>query len=205
VGPVDDTATTPEGADDSGASPTGPDRSNGRSATAYNAKTLRNHPEFPQPFSKGSAATMHFNRFGLAFDYPDNWSIDTDDAQDRYAVVTVYSPEGGFWSVSGHAAGGDPAELAGAVLAQMRQEYQDLDNEPAGDEVAGHALTGLDINFYCLDLTNTAQVRTLETVDAIYLVICQAEDREWERVSPVFAAITTSFVTALPEPLPDDE
>jgi len=148
---------------------------------------------------------MHFNRFGLAFDYPENWSIDTDDSQDRYAAVTVYSPEGGFWSVSGHAAGGDPAELAVAVLAQMRTEYQDLDSEPAGEEIAGHPLTGLDINFYCLDLTNTAQVRTLETADAIYLLICQAEDREWVRISPVFAAITTSFVAALPEPLRDDD
>jgi len=148
---------------------------------------------------------MHFNRFGLAFDYPENWSVDTDDSRDRYAAVTVYSPEGGFWSVSGHAAGGDPAELAVAVLAQMRTEYQDLDSEPAGNEIAGHALTGLDINFYCLDLTNTAQVRTLETADSIYLLICQAEDREWERISAVFAAITTSFVAALPEPLPDDD
>lgn len=140
---------------------------------------------------------MHFNRFGLAFDYPENWSIDTDDSQDRFATATVYSPEGGFWSVSGHAPGGDPSELADAVLVQMRKDYQDLDSEPASDEVAGQRLTGLDMNFYCLDLTNTAQVRTLETPDAIYLIICQAEDREWDRIAPVFAAITTSFVAGL--------
>jgi hypothetical protein len=40
-----------------------------------------------------------FNRFGLAFDYPDNWSVDTDDSADRYATVTVYAPGGGFWSM----------------------------------------------------------------------------------------------------------
>ena len=148
---------------------------------------------------------MHFNRFGLAFDYPENWSVDTDDARDRFATVTVYSPEGGFWSISGHGPGGDPSELVGAVLATMKREYQDLDNEPAHDEIASHVLKGLDINFYCLDLTNTAQVRTLETPDAIYLLICQAEDREWVRVSPVFDAMTASFVAALPEILPDDE
>lgn len=142
---------------------------------------------------------MHFNRFGLTFDYPDNWLVDTDDSQDRYATATVYSPEGGFWSVSGHAPGGDPTQLAAAVLAEMRKDYQDLDCEPAADEVAGYPLTGLDMNFYCLDLTNTAQVRTLETPDAIYLIICQAEDREWDRIAPVFAAITTSFVAAMQE------
>lgn len=139
---------------------------------------------------------MHFDRFGLAFDYPDNWSVDTDDSDERYAAVTVYAPGGGFWSVSGHAPGGDPRELAAAVVVQMKQEYQDLDSEEAADDVAGRRLAGFDMNFYYLDLTNTAQVRTLETSDAIYLIICQAEDREWDEVAAVFAAMTTSFVAA---------
>jgi hypothetical protein len=146
---------------------------------------------------------MHFDRFGLAFDYPDNWSVDTDDSDDRYAAVTVYAPGGGFWSVSGHAPRGDPRELAAAVVVQMKKEYQDLDSEEAADDVAGRRLAGFDMNFYCLDLTNTAQVRTLETSDAIYLIICQAEDREWDEISAVFAAMTTSFVTATGREPPD--
>lgn len=140
---------------------------------------------------------MRFDRFGLVFDYPDNWSVDTDDAADRYATVTVYAPEGGFWSVSGHAPGGDPEELAAAVVGQMREEYRDLDSEPATETVSGHTLRGQDMNFYCLDLTNTAHVRTLETPGAVYLIFCQAEDREWEHIAAVFAAMTTSFVSAV--------
>ena len=140
---------------------------------------------------------MRFDRFGLAFDYPDNWSVDTDDAADRYATVTVYAPEGGFWSVSGHAPGGDPTSLTDAVVSQMREEYRDLDSEPASEVVAEHTLRGQDMNFYCLDLTNTAQVRTLQTPQAVYLIFCQAEDREWERIAAVFAAMTASFVAAL--------
>lgn len=139
---------------------------------------------------------MRFDRLGLAFDYPDNWSVDTDESENRYATVTVYAPGGGFWSVSGHASGGDPRELAAAVVTQMRDEYRDLDAEEAVDAVAGHELPGFDMNFYCLDLTNTAQVRTLTTPAGIYLIFCQAEDREWNEVAPVFAAMTTSFVAA---------
>ena len=140
---------------------------------------------------------MHFNQFGLAFDYPENWSVDTDDAAGSRAAVTVYSPEGAFWSVSAHAVGSEPALLSAAVVQQMKQEYQDLDSEPAHDSVAGHSLPGFDLNFYCLDLTNTAAVRTLATPNAIYLFFCQAEDRDWDRTSPVFAAMTASFLTAL--------
>jgi len=140
---------------------------------------------------------MHFDRLGLAFDHPDNWTVDTADAEGRFATATVYSPEGAFWSVSGHAPGGDPGALAEAVVDQMREEYRELDAEPAEDTIAGRPLPGFDLNFYCLDLTNTAQVRTVVTPDAIYLILCQADDREWDRVGPVFAAITTSFVTGL--------
>lgn len=142
---------------------------------------------------------MEFNRFGLSFQYPDNWAIDVSDAAGRHAAVTVHSPDGGFWSVSGHAAGGPPDALARAVLAQMREEYRDLDAEPGADEVAGHVLPGYDMNFYCLDLTNTARVRTLTTPHVIYLVFCQAEDREWEKIAPVFAAMTATFVATMAE------
>jgi len=140
---------------------------------------------------------LHFDRFGLAFDYPDNWSVDISDSGGRHAAVTVQSPEGAFWSVSGHAPGGDASELAAAVLGQMTDEYRELDSEAAEDEVAAHRLLGYDMNFYCLDLTNTARVRTLETPAAIYLLFCQAEDRDWDRLAPVFAAMTASFVAGL--------
>lgn len=140
---------------------------------------------------------MHFDRFGLTFDYPDNWSLDTEDAEGRFATASVQSPGGAFWTVSGHAPGGDPAELVKAFVTQMKEEYQELDAEAAESEVAGRRLPGCDLNFYCLDLTNTAEVRTLATPTAIYLIIAQAEDREWEEVAPVFTAITTSFVRGL--------
>jgi hypothetical protein len=143
---------------------------------------------------------MHFHRFGLAFDHPDNWMVDTEDSEGRFATVTVYSPKGGFWSVSGHAPGGDPGHLAAAVVAEMREAYRELDAEPATERAGSRAIAGFDLNFYCLDLTNTAQVRTLATPEAIYLILCQAEDRDWDEVAPVFAAITTSFVMGLDKP-----
>ena len=89
-------------------------------------------------------------------------------------------------------------EAAAAVVAEMRAEYRELDSEAAEDRVGGRRLRGFDMNFYCLDLTNTAQVRTIETPTAVYLLLCQAEDREWERTAPVFAAMTASFVAGLP-------
>jgi len=138
---------------------------------------------------------MRFDRGGFVFEYPDNWSVDVGDGA---AMVTLSSPEGGFWTVSAHATGGDPLRLAEAVARQMRREYADIDVEQASETVAGRELRGFDFNFYCLDLTNTATVRVLGTPTAVYLLFCQAEDRDWERISHVFAALTTSLVSGLP-------
>ena len=140
---------------------------------------------------------MRFARLGLVFDHPDNWTVDVDDAAGNQVAVTAYAPEGGFWSVSAHEPGGPPLELAAAVVQELRSQYPELDSEAAADEVRGRVLRGFDVNFYCLDLTNTAQVRTLETPAALYLLHCQAEDREWEATAAVFAAMTASFVAGL--------
>jgi hypothetical protein len=148
---------------------------------------------------------MHHDRFGLAFDYPDNWTIDTDAADGDAPSVTVSSPEGAFWSLSAHEAGTDPESLSQAVVDQMRAEYRDLDSEAAIDEIDHRALAGFDLNFYCLDLTNTAQVRSVATPAATYVVFCQAEDREWDRIAHVFAAMTTSFMRSLPAGADDEE
>ena len=145
---------------------------------------------------------MRFERMGLVFDYPDDWALELDADGGSEAggspVVTLLSPGGGFWSVSRHDGDGNARLLAEAVVAQMRSEYQDIDIEAASDSIGGHLLPGFDFNFYCLDLTNTASVRTLQAPGSLHVVFCQADDREWDRVATVFAAMTTSLVRGLP-------
>jgi hypothetical protein len=87
-----------------------------------------------------------------------------------------------------------PKDLAEAALQAMRQEYSELDAERVREKSAGRELIGYDLNFYCLDLTNTALVRAVRTADATYLILCQAEDREFAEVEAVFRAITASLL-----------
>ncbi len=137
---------------------------------------------------------MKFDRLGIRFQYPENWTLETDEAAGERATVTAYSPGGGFWSVVRHPPESDPAELAASVLAAMRAEYDELDSEAAGEEVASVELTGYDLNFYCLDLTNTAIVRVAQTAEATYLVVYQAEDRDFDKLQQVFRAMTVSLL-----------
>ncbi len=135
-----------------------------------------------------------YEKLGIRFEYPDNWRLDEEEARASRNAVTVYTPGGAFWSVSIQPASADPAELAAAAVETLRAEYHDLDVEKANEMIEGWNLRGYEVNFYCLDLTNTAQIRAVQTPLGVYVILMQAEDREFEQLSPVFRAMTTSLL-----------
>ncbi len=135
-----------------------------------------------------------YDKLGIRFQYPDNWQLDEGDALEGNRAVTVYSPQGAFWSITLHPPSAEPRELAATALAALQAEYSDSESEPVEVEIAGRSISGYDFSFFYLDFTNTATVRAFRTDDAACLVLCQAEDREYEALEPVFRAITTSLL-----------
>ena len=138
-----------------------------------------------------------FDKLGISFQYPENWTLDDSDALLGRKSVTVYSPGGAFWSVAIHSGSAAPAKLAAAVVEAMTKEYPGLEVDEAHETVAGHDLIGYDLAFYYLDLINTALVRSLRVGPTTYTVFCQAEDREFEKLEMVFWAMTTSLLSGL--------
>ena len=139
-----------------------------------------------------------FDKLGIFFQYPENWSLDESEAAEGQRSVSVYSPSGGaFWSLSVYSHQEDPQRLAAAALMAMKEEYDNLDAEAVQETRGNRELLGYDINFYCLDLTNTAAVRCLRTERATYTIFYEAEDREFEQVKLVFEAMSVSFLSNL--------
>jgi hypothetical protein len=142
-----------------------------------------------------------FDHLGLRFEYPDNWSVDErslDWSAAAGELVVVSSPETAFWQLSKHPPNADLETLFDEALSALRSVYHEMEVSPAGDELEGRDIAGFDVNFYCLDFTNTSWLRGFQTPDATYLLICQAEDREMERVEPVFRAMLASVLRNLP-------
>jgi hypothetical protein len=141
-----------------------------------------------------------FRKMGIAFQYPENWTLDEDDALAGRKSVTVYSPGGAFWTVSVYPHSTDPQELAHEAVKVMKQEYPEVEVEAASEMIAGRQTLGFDLSFYYLDLTNTASVRCFRTGRATYAFFCQAEDREFAQIQKVFLAMATSFLGNLTHP-----
>lgn len=139
-----------------------------------------------------------FQRLGIAFQYPENWTLDDSDARAGRESVTVYSPGGAFWCVTLHPPSADLTKLVKGVVDAMKEEYADAEVEEVEETVAGHELVGTDLSFFYLDLTSTAQIRGIRIGEHTYTVFCQGEDREFARVRAVFQAMTVSLLNELP-------
>ncbi len=137
-----------------------------------------------------------YDKLGIRFLYPENWTLDESAAVAGEQSVSVYSPGGAFWSIALHDPQTDPAELVATALQTLKAEYADCEAEPVHEQIAQQSIDGYDLNFFYLDLTSTALVRGFRTPAASCLLLCQAEDKEMERVGPVFRAITTSLLAS---------
>jgi hypothetical protein len=137
-----------------------------------------------------------YDKLGVRFLYPDNWFLDEEDAPGGIPSVTVQSPGGAFWSLAIHSPETDPDELAQAALKALKAEYQDSEAEAVTERIAGQTIDGYDFHFFYLDFVNTAVVRGFRTPKASCLVLCQAEDREFNELAVVFRAITTSLLSS---------
>jgi hypothetical protein len=135
-----------------------------------------------------------YEKLGISFQYPENWTLDEEDALAGRNSVTVYSPGGAFWSVAVHPLSADPKLLARAAVDAMTEEYKEVETEEAHETVADHELVGFDLNFYYLDLISTARVRGVRFHQATYVIFYQAEDREFDEIHRVFEAMTFSLL-----------
>jgi hypothetical protein len=141
-----------------------------------------------------TAMPATYEKLGIKFHYPENWSLDEGEALEGEKSVSVYSPGGAFWSVMIHPPWQAPEELVDAALQTMKQVYDELDEETVKESIGKVDLVGCDMNFYCLDLTNTAAVRSGRTEGATLVIFWQADDRELPEVEAVFHAITQSLL-----------
>lgn len=137
-----------------------------------------------------------FQQSGLRFEYPENWSLE-EASEDQVEQVVVSSPNTAFWHLTKYPADAELEMLFDEALAVLRTEYPEMETEPADEELESRPLMGFDVSFICLDLTNTCWLRGFQTDDGTYLLISQAEDREFAQVSPVFQAMLASLLRNL--------
>jgi hypothetical protein len=135
-----------------------------------------------------------YQKLGVRLLYPENWSITDEETYDWPRTVTLQSPETSFWTLHVFPAQHNPQAGIDEVVGAIRQVYEDLEVLRAEETYGDTDTDGVDIAFFYLDLLVEAKIRTLRTPSAMLVWHYQAESREFDRMEPVFQAITTSML-----------
>jgi hypothetical protein len=142
--------------------------------------------------------TAKYDKLGLQFLYPENWSILEEERDDWPHRVTVQSPGSAYWELQVYPSRTSRTKLTAEVLKVMQEEYEDLESQVVTDEICQRPAIGYDLSFFCLDFLVTSRIRCLCVDKLTYLLIYQAESREFDRQHLVFEAITQSLLTETP-------
>jgi hypothetical protein len=137
--------------------------------------------------------TACFQKVGIRFLYPENWRISEEDLAGSPQQISVQSPGSGFWSLMVYDPNTEPQDLVEQVLQSMQGEYPGVESSSVLDRFEDVETTGYDMCFYCLDFVVNSRVMAAQTRGRTFLVLWQAEDREFEKIEPVFRAITISL------------
>jgi hypothetical protein len=135
-----------------------------------------------------------YDRHGISFVYPDNWEFSDEFQGADIHCVTLQSPGSGFWMLQALQTEKSPELLAAETLHSVKQELEDIEVVHVEEDIEGTHSVGYDLLFYCLDFIVSAKVRSFSLDGRTYVLLWQAEDNEFERISPVFSAITTSLL-----------
>ncbi|QDT69655.1 hypothetical protein MalM25_25940 [Planctomycetes bacterium MalM25] len=141
-----------------------------------------------------------YDRSGISFAYPDNWTLEEDSDDEARLNLTVTSPNTAFWTLIVYADSLDLPHVVSQAVEALKGEYPELETTDAPEEIAEVKLTGVDASFFYLDLTSTCRVRACHRGGSTYLILSQSEDRELKTAGPVFAAITQSLLGEAPTP-----
>ena len=129
---------------------------------------------------------------GLRFEYPSEWAMDvTDDG----SVVTIDLQHPGgiaFLLITADLSCPDPGSTADAALEAMQEEYPELDADPYEEVVNDRLVSGHDVQFFSLDLSNTARIRCFRTFNRTILVFGQWSDLVESEVSDLAESIIRS-------------
>ncbi|GIW90816.1 MAG: hypothetical protein KatS3mg109_1278 [Pirellulaceae bacterium] len=138
-----------------------------------------------------------YERHGVRFQYPENWNL-IEESTRWPREITLESPSGALWALHVYFPPDSPSRLLQDALKAMQKEYEGIEYSSVTEQLHETATAdGYDLYFFYLDFVVECRLRSFTYRDKTFLLITQAEEREYQQLEPVFRAMTTSLVRHL--------
>lgn len=143
--------------------------------------------------------TAVYEKHGVRFQYPENWKL-YEESSRWPREITLESPSGAIWALHVYFPPDKPQRLLEDSLQAMHREYRDIETHKVSELLdAETSAEGYNLLFFYLDLIVDCRLRSFTYHDKTFLLMTQAEEREYQQLEPVFSAITTSLLRGLAE------
>lgn len=133
-----------------------------------------------------------FQAHGIRFSYPAGWSLREDQSEESTSI-DLTGPATATCSVVLLHDRPDPGPVVEAVVDAFQDEYDGLDRYPVDRPIASQHAVGCDLDFFYLDLCNSASVRAFRTSRFTALLMCQAGDRDVPAAKEAFEQICNTI------------
>lgn len=141
--------------------------------------------------------TAVFEQHGLRIQYPENWTLQQGQAEGQGLELQIVAPSGAFWSLLAFARQNEGEPLMQEILGNLEEQYDSVETSAVQESMGGFEASGHDTFFFYLDLLVANRMRCLSAGEHRFLIIWQAENRDFDNIEPVFQAITVGFLASL--------
>jgi hypothetical protein len=117
-----------------------------------------------------------YSKHGVQFSYPDIWEI--DERMEGTDVIVHGCPP--------------PPQAVDSCVEAFQEEYEDLEVTTTECKVAEMPAYSRNLQFICLELTNTVGLCSVRTTDFTLLIWWQGTDHELEEAQPMIDHMTRS-------------
>lgn len=134
---------------------------------------------------------VEYASHGLRFSYPDIWEVNEETDGDD-VLITVAPKETSFWLLRIMPACPPPPQVVNSCVEAFQQEYEESETSEASVQISGMPAYCTELEFVCLELTNSVGLASVRTTDFTLLVWWQGTDHELKDVRPIFDHMTRS-------------
>jgi hypothetical protein len=129
---------------------------------------------------------------GIGFSYPADWQT-REERREQSTSIELSGPATATCSVMLLHDRPEPELAVEAVVNAFLEEYEEVDRYDVHDAVARRPTVGCDLDFFCLELCNSAGVRAFRTHSFTALLMFQANSDDLDCAREAFETICASF------------
>lgn len=136
---------------------------------------------------------QQYSAHGIRFRYPDSWEF-TEESFEDSLTITVNSDSTVYWSVTVFLTRPSVEQVLETALEAFQEEYPELELHDDNRAVGPYPAEGLELNFVCLDLINSASIRAFRSTRTTLLVMYQGLDQEVDELQGLLDEISDSLI-----------